>query len=108
MSEVTTSNWIAWVDKMPVQATPSGTLHIIGKVDAHSTALAFLRKRALQGINDKILIIDLLVVSGFVPVENPQWVHREIELLESDQFNSIEIIFEEKKIAEVLDIPVIS
>lgn len=86
---------------------PNNTLHVIGTVDAHSTELAFLRKRNPQGINKQILILDLFVVMGFVPVDNPQRVHYSENLTADNDYSSIEIYYKDKREAKIDNIPIV-
>ena len=88
MSKVTTSDWNAWINKMPGS---NNDIHVIGIVDAHSKELAFLKPKIPQGINKDILLLDLRVVSGFVPVDNPQKVHYTEELPSGKSYTAVEI-----------------
>ena len=107
MKKVTTSDWKAWVNKMPGPGTPHhNTLHVVGTVDTYSKDLAYLQKREPQGINPHILLLDLHVITGFVPVDNPQRVHYYENLAEEQSYKSIEIYYEGKREATIDEIPI--
>jgi hypothetical protein len=103
MANIITRDWKAWVNKMPIQPTPGGTLHVTGEVDTQSTDQASLIRKVPQGINPAILLLELQV-GGFVPAKNPQKVHY-TEGLTTEVYTSIEIHYAGKKIAEITDIP---
>ncbi len=107
MSNITTSKWEAWINLMPVQPTPGGTLHVTGEVNTHSTNFAFLQKAIPQGINAEILLLDLKVERGFVPATNPQQVYYTEGLLQQNQFTGIEILYKGKTIATIKKIPTV-
>jgi len=107
MSNVATSNWQAWVKKIPAKPTPTITLHVTADVDTHSDDFAFLKKRIPQGMNEKILLLDLKAEDGTVPAKNPQKIDYPESLKKDNQYSSIEIFFEGKKIKEIKDITVI-
>lgn len=73
-AKITTSDWAAWVNLMMPGPTPSGTLHVVGKVDTHSANFAFLEKAVPQGINPAILLLNLRTEIGIAPAANPQKV----------------------------------
>ena len=104
MSKVTTSDWAAWINLMPPLPTPGGTLHVTGIVDAHSKELAFLVKAVPQGTNPKILLLNLIVQNGIVPVDNPQRVHYTEPLLKKHQYNTVEIFYKKERIALIDEI----
>lgn len=106
MSNITTSEWQAWLNQQPIQPTTGGTLHVTGKVDTHSTDFAFLKKKIPQGFNPLILMLDLIVQKGIAPANNPQQVHFPEALMEP-QYTSIEILLEGKIIKQIKDIPVV-
>lgn len=107
MLNVTTSNWKAIVDLQPIQPTPGGTLYVTGEVDTHSTDLAFLEKAVPQGINPKILLLNLKVETGTIPVKNPQRVRYSEGLQQKNQYSSVEILFEGKLEATITEIEVV-
>jgi|SRR5687767_3674995 len=104
MSKVTTSDWAAWVNLMPPLPTPGGTLHVTGNVDTHSTDFAFLEKAVPQGINPKILMLNLIVETGIVPVKNPQRVHYTEPLAQKKQYQTVEIFYKQERIALIDEI----
>jgi hypothetical protein len=107
MAKAKKPDWAAWIDKMPIQPTPGGTLHLTGKVDTNSTDLAFLQKRVPQGINPAVLQLELRVVTGIVPVENPQWVHYTENLSSRKTYTQVEVFYGSKRIANIKPIPVV-
>ena len=106
MPQVKTSDWKAWIDTMPIQPTPGGTLHVIGQVNAGG-ALAFLNKREPQGINPDILLLDLRVINGIVPVKNPQQVHYRQNLDKDQRYTEIQIFLEGKEEARITKIDIL-
>jgi hypothetical protein len=104
MPAIITSNWSAWVNLMPPRPTPGGTLHVTGEVDTQSMDLAFLEKAIPQGINPAILLLNLVVVTGIVPVANPQKVHFTEGLAKSNQYTSVEILYKGDRIAVIDEI----
>jgi hypothetical protein len=104
MSKITTSNWTAWVNLMPILPTPGGTLHVTGDVDTHSADFSFLEKANPQGINPKILLLNLVVETGYVPATNPQKVHYTEGLQQKDQYTSIEIFYQGERIVMIDEI----
>jgi hypothetical protein len=104
MSKLTTSDWAAWVNLMPPRPTPGGTLHVTGDVDTHSADMAYLEKKIPQGINPKILLLDLKIVAGTAPAKNPQKVHYNEGLQQKDQYTSVEIYYEGERVAMIDEI----
>ena len=104
MSNVTTSNWKAVVNLMPIRPTPGGTLSVTGDVDTYSTDFAFLEKAMPQCINPKILLLNLKVETGTIPAKNPQQVHYTEGLQQKDRYSSVEILFEGKPEATITEI----
>lgn len=107
MPNLTTTNWQAWVKKIPAKPAAVITLHVTADADTSSEDFAFLMKRKLQGTNVKILMIDLRTENGLIPATNPQRVHYAESLRKGNQYSSIQIFFEGKKIEEIKDIRVI-
>jgi len=107
MPKIKTSDWNAWIDTMPVQPTPGGTLHVTGEVDAGS-ALAFLVKRQPQGINPQVLLLDLQVVNGIVPVKNPQQVHYRENLEKGQRYTEVDIFYQGQEEARITEIGIVS
>ncbi len=100
----------AWVDTMPVQPTPGGTLHVSLEVlfkgqDEHR--YASLKKRIPQGINHAILILD--IVFGNIEIYMPSSRHLQYAegLQQSSEFTSIEIYFDGKPEKTITNIPII-
>ena len=94
MTKITATDWEAWVDLQPIQPTPGGTLHVTSEVDTSSTDMAHLQKRVPQGINERILLLDLEVNAGTIPAKNPQKMHFTENLADKNQYDSIEIYYE--------------
>src|ERR1043165_9464266 len=98
-TKISTCDWKAWIDIMPGIPKPGqpgrgATLHVVGKVDTYNADLAYLEPRSPQGINPKILMLDLHVVTGIVPVDNPQRVHYTQPVGSKDAYTSIDIFYE--------------
>ena len=106
MHDIETSNWQAWIDKQPIQPTPAGTLHVTGEVDTKTTEAARLIKKVPQGINPRILLLDV-EVGGFVPADNPQQVKFTEELEPENPYDSIEIHHHNRPIATIKEIGVV-
>jgi hypothetical protein len=107
--KISTSHWKAWINMMPGPHKPNRgiPLHVIGTVDTHNTDLAYLESRVPQGINPKILMLDLHVVTGIVPVHNPQQVHYTQYIKSKDTYNLIEIYYEGNRVAEIDHIEIV-
>lgn len=109
--KISTCDWKAWINAMPTIPKPGQpgrgiTLHVVGTVDTYSTDLAYLEQRSPQGINPKILLLDLHVVTGIVPVNNPQQVHYTQSVGSKDAYSSIEIFYEGQHEATIDNIEV--
>ena len=101
MHDIETSNWQARIDKQPIQPTPAGTLHVTGDVDTRTTDAARLIKKEPQGINPRILMLEVKV-GGIVPAEsNPQEVRYKEELLAEKPYDSVEIYNHNNRIATI-------
>lgn len=90
-AKITTSDWAAWVNLMMPGPTPSGTLHVVGKVDTHSANFAFLEKAVPQGINPAILLLNLRTETGIAPAANPQNVSYTEALSAKDQYSEVQV-----------------
>jgi len=86
-----TSKFKAWINVMPGQPTPGGTLHVKGEVDTQSADFAFLERRNPQGINERILFY-LQVKTGTVPANNPQEINYSENLDIRNPYDLIEIL----------------
>ena len=96
----------AWVNTMPIQPTPGGTLDVVLEFNGNG-ARADLKKAVPQGINPKILILDLVYSPDAILIHNPQTSKYSEGLHTSTQYSSIQINFEGSKLAEINDIPII-
>lgn len=110
--KISTCDWKAWINIMPEIRKPGqpgrgATLHVVGTVDTYSTDLAYLEQRSPQGINLKILLLDLHVVTGIVPVDNPQRVHYTQSVGSKDAYTSIDIFYEGRHEATIDNIEVV-
>jgi hypothetical protein len=105
---ITTSDWKAWINEMLV-VIPSiyPFLHVTGTVDTGNQQLAFLRKRIPQGIVAEILILDLLTVTGIVPVKQPQPVLYHEEIPNMPHYSTIQIYIGKHLEAEIKNIPIV-
>lgn len=104
MSNVTTSKWEAWIDVMPGDM-PS--LHVTAEVDTHSADMAILEKRMPQGINPKILLLDLKTFSGTKPETNPQQVKYTEEVHNTEVYEQVDVFYDDEVIASIKEIKVI-
>jgi hypothetical protein len=96
----------AWVDTMPIQPTPGGTLHVTADINGNGRR-AQLVKKVPQGINPEILMLEIKLSMTDEYVENPQHLSYAEQLQKSDQYKSIEIYFEDMKLKTISDIPIV-
>lgn len=107
MENVTTSNWKAWISKNET-ASKNLKFQITGDVDTHSTDFAFLKKKAPQGFNPTILLLELKVEKGTIPAKNPQQVHYSQPVEKKMHYTAVDIIFKGKIIAQIKDIQIVA
>lgn len=106
MSSLSFSKGEAFIDLQPAQPTAGGTLHVTGQADTHNTNEAKLQKRVPQGINSSILLLEIIELD-FIPKDNPQEVSYAENLDKTDQYSTIEIFVEGKKVASIDDIKLV-
>jgi len=106
MAKITTSKWEAWINIMPPQPK-AGTLHVTGEVTTQPTQEAHLAKMIPQGINPKILLLEVITHPSRVPTKQPQKVHYTEILASLKDYTSIEVFYEGKREAEIIKIPIV-
>ena len=97
----------AWIDTMPIQPTPGGTLHVIADINGNGRR-AHLVKKVPQGINPLILMLEIRLSLTDEYVKNPQHLTYVEHLQSTKQYETIEIYFENKKLKEITDIPIVT
>jgi hypothetical protein len=107
LNRFTSQNWSAWINTQPIQPTP-GTLIVVGEVFTHPSKVAVLVKRVPQGINPKILLLEVVLHSSGVPTKQPQWVKYAEALSSIGQYESIEVFFGQTSVAIIKEVPIIS
>jgi hypothetical protein len=99
--------WSVWEDREP--PNPPITLHVAGEVETPATNIVpRLTRRAPQGINPKILMLDLSLEDTGGPGEQvvsylPVKYEEEVEL---GQHSQVQIMWEEDEI-KLLDVEVV-
>ena len=98
---VQTENWYAWFDIMPPHPA---RLHVIGDVQVWNPGvLAVLKRHEPQGINPRILMLDLTLVQ--IPGYWPQIVTtahaRYDEQADSGAYTSVSVLCEGDMIADI-------
>ncbi|MOA40199.1 hypothetical protein D3C78_1620510 [compost metagenome] len=94
MSKIETSDWSAIIDRKSVPPV----LLVAGIVNAPDKMLAFLVKKVPQGFVKENLLLDLGIVNGIVPVNNPQPVTYTERLDKDVNYQSVEIFYEGERI----------
>jgi hypothetical protein len=95
----------ARVDTMPIQPTAGGTLKVEIEFNGNGR-IASLVKRKPQGINAKILLLEISYGMTEQYVANPQTVSYQEGLKTSKQYNTVEIYFEGMKVGVIMRIPI--
>jgi hypothetical protein len=95
-----TKNWEAWIDTMP---GGPGHMTVIGDVDVGNIAAsAHLKEHNPQGINPKILLLDLTITldgEGY-----PKKIYKQARFdkpASKGQYTSVDILWEGDKIADI-------
>jgi hypothetical protein len=98
-----TQSWYAWLDLTPPKPDE---FHVVGDIFVSNPGIqASLHKKNPQGINPKILLLDLLLIQQ--PGMWPQvmtWVHARYDRVlppSSPQYESVEIFLDGKSIKKV-------
>ena len=97
----------AWVDTMPIQPTPGGTLHVHVELISNNHGRHFLVKKVPQGINPSILLLEIKISPLDIFIYNPQNLTYTEGLSNPKQFNEIEIFSAGKQVAKIVKIPII-
>jgi len=98
----------AWVDTQPIQPTPGGTLNVSLDYNSNDHGFHSLTPVVPQGINPKILLLELTHSSELIFILNPRHNNYSQGLSETNQYSSIELFYGGEKIGSVDKIPVIS
>ena len=88
-----TTDWKAWQDLQPGPGRPK--LIVTGKVQTTNTnQTPHLAEKVPQGINPKILLLDLTITSSGIGNDVLSWKGVRLEKnIQKDQYSSIEIFF---------------
>jgi hypothetical protein len=96
----------AWVDTMPVQPTPGGTLHVVVTLEG-TNAPCFLKKTVPQGFNPAILFLDVNESNLKMLVRPPQTITYVEHLSASTQYTSVDLFVGGKRVKTIKKIPII-
>ena len=102
-----TKDWNAWINMFP---PAPAVLHVHGQVEVPNPGVeALLRKRVPQGINPKVLLLDLILVQrpGIWPeiiTLVPAQYH---ELVDGAQYDQVQIFCDNQSI-ETIDVQIIA
>jgi hypothetical protein len=107
MSFTKTSNWHAWINMQPIQPTKGGTLHVTGEIVDHPTQVATIVKKVPQGINPRILLLEIIIHTSGVPIKQPQTMNYPESLAEGQKYDSIEVFLNSKIETNITKIPII-
>jgi hypothetical protein len=98
----------AWVDTQPIQPTAGGTLHVNITYNSNNPGFHGLRPAVPQGINPKILILEITDSPEMIFIFNPRHNSYSQGLSKSNQYSSIELVYEGETIGTIKKIPIIS
>ncbi|MBS1502099.1 MAG: hypothetical protein JST32_08565 [Bacteroidetes bacterium] len=98
----------AWVNTQPVQPTPGGTLVVSLDYNSNNAGFHRLIPAHPQGINPKILLLELTDEPEMIFIFNPRHASYSQGLASVDQYTSVEIRYHGSNIATIEPIPVIS
>lgn len=96
-----TQNWKAWQDLQPGPGSPK--LLVTGRVEVTNTnQAARLKERVPQGINPRILMLDLTITSSGPGNTVTTWKDARFETgIEKNQYSNVDILWEGKNIAHI-------
>jgi hypothetical protein len=99
-SAPTTKNWKAWQDLQPGPGKPK--LIVTGQVELGNTnETPHLKETVPQGINPKILLLDLTITSSGIGNPVVHWKEVRFEKkIEKDQYSSVDIMFNGNSVAQ--------
>jgi len=83
------SSWKAWVDTMPGPGHPKAKLHVHGDITVDGKAKHSLEKAVPQGINPRILILNVTPKPGAGDVETHLEYHEEFD--DKDKYTQVTI-----------------
>jgi len=98
----------AWVDTQPTQPTPGGTLHVSVDINSNNHGRHYLHRKTPQGINPKILMLEIKVRPLLIYIYNPQRLTYTEGLSKTDQYTSIEIFSGADSLETITDIEIVS
>jgi hypothetical protein len=98
----------AWVNTQPVQPTAGGTLIVHLNYNSNDHGVHSLRPAHPQGINPKILLLEITFSSEMIFITNPRHASYSQGLQSQDQYSSIEFIYKGKSVGSIEDITVVS
>lgn len=95
----------AWVNTQPVQPTAGGTLIVHLDYNSNDHGFHNLQPAHPQGINSKILLLEITFSSEMIFITNPRHASYSQGLQTPDQYSSIEFIYKGEKVGSIDDIP---
>lgn len=98
----------AWVNIQPIQQTKGGTLTVSIDYNSNNHGFHNLKRAAPQGINPKILLLELTDEPELIFIANPRHSSYSEGLSSIDQYTSIDILYHGSIVAAVTEIPVVS
>jgi hypothetical protein len=98
----------AWVNMQPVQPTAGGTLIVSLDYNSNDHGFHNLVPMVPQGINPKILMLELTSASEMIYILNPRHNSYSQGLTNTNQYSSIELYYGGEKIGSVNNIPVVN
>ena len=96
-----TQDWYAWIDTTPPKPDE---LHVIGEIKVGNPGIyAVLRKKAPQGINPRILLLDLLLIQkpGIWPPQVTCIAVRYDAVITGRGFSEVDVFCENEIIAQI-------
>lgn len=98
----------AWVNTQPLQPTKGGTLIVSLDYNSNNHGFHNLQPAVPQGINPKVLLLQLTDSGTMIFIQNPRHNNYSQGLSSSNQYTSIDIIYEGNIVASINSIPIIS
>ncbi len=97
----------AWVDTQPVQPTSGGTLVVDLIYNSNDRGFHTLKPAIPQGINPKILILEITHSNELIFIVNPRHNNYSQGLQEQSQYSSIEFVYKGKTVGAINNIRII-
>jgi hypothetical protein len=97
----------AWINIMPPLPTAGGTLHVFVEIVSNNHGRHFLAKKVPQGINPKILMLEIKLTPEDIFIFNPQRLTYSEDLSKQDQYASVEVYSGINRLAVIDNIPLV-